>query len=97
MEINVLNFIPKEILIIVAVIYALGMFLKKIPNVPDWTIPIVLLFLSVVFTIVYTALSLGEGFTQCVIVNGTIYGILAAWGAVFSNEVIKQVRNNIKK
>jgi len=97
MDINVLEFIPKEILIMVAVIYALGMFLKKIPNVPDWTIPIALLFISIGLTIVYTALSLGEGFTQCVIVNGTIYGILAAWGAVFSNEVIKQVKNNSKK
>lgn len=91
MDISALEFIPKELLIMVAVVYALGMFLKKIPNMPDWMIPIVLLVLSIALTIVYSAISLGEGFCQVAIVNGLIYGILVASVAVFTNQVIKQV------
>ena len=94
MDINFMELLQPELLILIAVIYGLGMFFKKIPNFPDWMIPIILLIISVALTIVYKAIVLGKGFCSTTIVNGIIYGIIIATVAVFTNQVIKQVTVN---
>jgi hypothetical protein len=90
MEFNLINLIQVELIIIIAVTYVLGLFLKTIPNVPDWTIPFVLLAFAMVFSILYKAIMLMEGFTAQSILSGFLYGILIAGIAVFGNQLIKQ-------
>ena len=88
---NLLELIQPELFILIAVVYALGMFLKSIPNFPDWIIPLLLLVVAVTLTIVYKAIVLGTGFCAVTIVNGIIYGILIATVAVYANNVVKQI------
>ena len=90
MDINIMELIQVDLVILVVVIYVLGMFLKKIPNIADWTIPLVLLVVAVLLTVIYKGIALGEGLTSVTIVNGLVYGILIAGVAVFTNQVIKQ-------
>ena len=90
MDINIMELIQVDLVILVVVIYVLGMFLKKIPNIADWTIPLVLLVVAVLLTVVYKGIALEEGLTSVTIVNGLVYGILIAGVAVFTNQVIKQ-------
>jgi len=90
MEFNLIELIQAELLILIAVVYVLGLFLKKIPNIPDWTIPVILLFAAIVLTVVYKAIALAEGFTAVTFVNSVIYGILIAGICVFGNQIFKQ-------
>jgi len=86
------QFIRPELLILVAALYCLGLFLKKMPwFTAEWAIPLILLVVGIVLTILYLAIILGEGFTQITILMGLIQGILVAAVAVFFNETIKQV------
>lgn len=89
-----LKLLEPELIILIVVVYLLGMFFKKIPNFPDWAIPLILLGIAIVLTITYKAIVLDDGFTAVTIVNGIIYGILVAGLAVFTNQVIKQVTVN---
>lgn len=92
MEFNLIELIQAELLILIAVVYVLGLFLKKIPNIPDWTIPVILLFAAIMLTVVYKAIALAEGFTPITFVNSVIYGILIAGICVFGNQLVKQTR-----
>lgn len=94
MELDMVKFIQPELLILIAVIYGLGMFFKKIPNFPDWAIPLVLLAISITLTIVYMAIVLDGAFCSRTVVNGVVYGILIATIAVFTNQLIKQITVN---
>lgn len=87
-----LQFIRPELLILVAVLWCLGLFLKKMPwFTAEWAIPLILLFVGIILTILYLAIILAEGFTQITILMGLIQGILIAAVAVFFNETIKQI------
>ena len=90
MNINVLELIQADLVILIVVIYVLGMFLKKIPNMVDWAIPLVLLVVAIVLTIVYKGIALEEGITAVTTVEGFVYGVLVAGVAVFTNQIIKQ-------
>lgn len=90
MNLNIMELIQPDLIILIAVVYVLGLFFKKIPNVPDWLIPILLLIISIVLTFIYKAIALGEGMLAVTIVNSLIYGILIAGVCVFGNQLIKQ-------
>ena len=90
MDINVLELIQADLVILIVVIYMLGMFLKKIPNMVDWAIPLVLLVVAIVLTIVYKGIALEEGINAVTTVEGFVYGILVAGVAVFFNQLLKQ-------
>lgn len=90
-ELDVLNLIPPELLIIVLVIYCIGMFLKAVEKIPNWTIPPLLLGFAILITVAYMAVSLGQGVTPKTIIDGIIYGIIIASVAVFANQMYKQV------
>ena len=64
----------------VAVLYVLGIFLKRVPNLPSWTIPFILTGLGIILGI----LILG-------VPQGILQGILSAGGAVLVDQMIKQV------
>lgn len=77
---NLIKFVPEQLLILVAALYVLGMFLKKTPNVKDWTIPWVLLLAGVVFSLIIC------GFTA----TSILQGIICSFVAVAINQVYKQ-------
>lgn len=88
---KILEFIQPELFILIAVIFALGMFLKLYPKfTQEWQIPFILLGISIILTILYVAVVLGNGFSAAVIIAAFIQGVLIAASAVFGNELIKQ-------
>lgn len=88
---QILSFISPALIVLVAVVYCLGVFLKS-SKVKDKHIPLILLPSSIVITIAYMAFIQGAGINPTVIVDGLIQGILIASIAVYGNQVIKQVR-----
>lgn len=80
---EILDYIIKEALIIIPVLWILGAFLKKTPKVEDWTIPWVLLVIGIL-------LSVGIiGFT----VDAAVQGVLVAGAAVLGHQLFKQTVN----
>ena len=90
MEFNIMDLIQVELIIIIAVTYVLGLFLKSYKGISDWVIPFVLLGFGVALSILYKAVLLAEGFTPESVLSGFIYGVLIAGIAVFGNQLIKQ-------
>ena len=87
----ILEFIRPELFILVVFLWCLGLFLKKAPWFKaEWAIPFILLGVSVIFTIVYIAIVLNEGFLAEVIITGIIQATIIAALAVFGNELLKQ-------
>ena len=87
----ILKFVRPELFILVVFLWCLGLFLKKAPWFrAEWAIPFILLGVSVIFTIVYIAIVLGEGFLPEVIIMGIIQATIIAALAVFGNELLKQ-------
>lgn len=66
--------------VVVAVLYVLGTFLKRIPKIPDWGIPFILAVVGAALGF----LTVGEP-------AGLMQGILAAGAAVTCNQMVKQV------
>ncbi len=88
----VLDFIRPELLILIVFIWALGLFLKKAPwFTGEWKIPFILLFTSIIITVLYLAIILAEGFIATVIVSAIIQGTIIAALAVFGHESIQQI------
>lgn len=77
---DILKYINENYLILIAVLYVLGVFFKNTSKIPDWIIPWLLLFVSIVFSIWI------GGFTANVIIQG----ILVAGAAVLTNQLYKQ-------
>ncbi len=82
---QILAFIQPEILVVVPVLIIIGMMLKKIEQVKDWTIPIALGVMGIIFAILI--LGFNKGFTGLVILNGVIQGILSAGMAVYVHQL----------
>ncbi len=80
---DVMGYLVENALIMVPVLLVLGKFLKSIPQVPDWTIPLALLVPGVLGTMAMA------GWT----VDGAIQGILVTGVAVYGNQIWKQVQN----
>lgn len=74
------QFISENMFIVAAALYVLGVFCKKIPSVPDWTIPFVLTIIGIIFG----ALIIG-------LPEGILQGILCAGAAVLVNQMAKQI------
>lgn len=81
---NLLNFVPEQLLILVAALYVLGIFMKNSPKVLDWLIPWVLLVVGIIGSI-----TLQRGFTALAVFQG----IVATGVAVLTNQLIKQTVN----
>ena len=81
-----IKFINEQTLVLVAVIYALGVMLKGVKKIPDWTIPWILLAISVAFSIGIL------GFN----VQAIIQAVLVVAAAVYSNQLFKQTIEGFK-
>lgn len=78
---NLMNFIPEQLLILIAATYVLGIFLKRIESIKDKYITIILMVFTIAFSMVLSGLS-ATAFLQ---------GILC-WGvAVGLNQTAKQL------
>ena len=86
------EFIKPEIMILAVVLYAIGAFLKLSPKFKnEWSIPYILLGISVILTPLYVCLVLGIGWSAESVISAIIQGILIAALTVFANQLIKQV------
>mgnify|MGYP001018329165 CR=1 FL=1 len=85
---QILSFMLPEILIIIPVLIIIGMMLKKAEYIKDWTIPIILGVIGILFAILI--LGFKEGFTGPIILNGILQGILAAGMAVYVHQLTIQ-------
>ena len=79
-----MNYIAENALILIPVIYIIGMFLKGLKGVSDKYIPVVLMFVSIAFSVAMLGLN----------VDSIIQGILIAGATVLSNQLIKQSKKS---
>lgn len=77
---SLIKFVPEQLLIVVAALYVVGLFLKNTPRVQDWTIPYILLIISIFASIFLV------GFNA----TGVLQGVICAGVSVLTNQVIKQ-------
>lgn len=85
------EFLQPGLAILVVLLICVGKFLKTLPKISDWIIPIALWGLGIVITILWFGAIDGYGFTLPVFVNGFVQGTFVAALAVFGNQVYKQV------
>lgn len=85
---DMLNFISPEILVLVPVLIIIGLMLKKVKVIKDWTIPIILGVVGVVLATL--TLGFAETFNGPTILNGVIQGVLAAGMAVYVHQLTIQ-------
>ena len=82
---DILTFIQDNIVVLVPVLWILGTFLKKTPQIADWIIPWILVAIGVVLSISLLGISS----------NAVIQGILVAGGAVLTQNLIKQTAERL--
>lgn len=78
-----LEYVIKEALILIPVLFIIGMWLKSTPRVDSWMIPWVLGLLGII----------GALFLVGFDVRGVIQGILVAGVTVYSHQLITQTRD----
>lgn len=81
---NLLQFVPAELTILIAVIYVLGIILKQMKWFDDKYINVMLLAISIAFAIAI------QGYT----VNAVMYGIIVTGVATLVNQIPKQLNKN---
>ncbi|MBN1079254.1 phage holin family protein [Clostridium botulinum] len=88
---NLVQFIPESLFIVVAAIYVVGMFLKKLDSIPDKYITSMLMLFGITFAVLLSIINSQFKVTLDVIVNGVLQGVLC-WGvAVGLNQTGKQL------
>ena len=88
---NLLNFIPENLLILIAAIYVLGNFLKRLESVQDKYITCILMLFGITFAILLNIINSQYKVIFDVVVNGILQGILC-WGvSVGINQTAKQL------
>lgn len=80
---DLIQFVPEQLLVLVVALYIIGMMLKSTVRVPDWLIPWILLVVSITGSV---ALLGGTA-------NAVIQGVICTGVAVYTNQLIKQTIN----
>ena len=89
---NILDFIGKELFIVIAAIYVMGIFLKKIESVKDKWITVILMLVGITVAVLLNMINSQYKIALDVIVNGLLQGILC-WGvSIGINQTVKQVQ-----
>lgn len=78
---NILDFVGEGYMIIIAVLYVIGIFIKQTDFIKDKYIPVSLMLVGIVCSL----------FLEYEISNAVFQGILCAGVAVLGNETIKQL------
>lgn len=84
---TVFSLIDPKLFIVLAACWVLGIGIKRIPKIPDWTI----VFIVTAFAIVITSWTLGWS------PESLIQGILVGAFAVFGNQVVKQAKKGTEQ
>lgn len=88
---NLLTFIPENLLILIASIYVLGIFLKKLNSVKDNYITLILMVFAITFAVLLNIVNSQYKVLYEAIINAILQGILC-WGvAVGINQTAKQI------
>lgn len=75
------EYIKPEAYSLIPALFLIGVFIKKIPKIPDWIIPFVLMMFGVIGAVLII------GFT----IYGIVQGVLVAGAAVYINQLGKQL------
>lgn len=89
MENLILQYLKPELVVLIPVLYFIGLALKKAAFVKDNYIPLILGAISIVLVFIYI-LAL-EGWSMNVIWFSIVQGVLAGAGAVYINQIYKQL------
>lgn len=88
---DIMSFIPSNLLIVIVAIYVVGVFLKKIEMIKDKYITILLMLFGITFAVLLSIINAKYKVSLEVIVNGLLQGILC-WGvSVGVNQTVKQL------
>lgn len=71
---NLMNFIPEQLLILIASTYVMGVFLKRIESIKDKYITIILMVFTIAFSMLLSGLS-ATAFLQGILCWGVSVGI----------------------
>ncbi|MBU9710149.1 phage holin family protein [Bacillus tamaricis] len=85
-RVDLLEYIVEDALILIPVLMIIGKMLKDTPKIMDWTIPYLLLILGVVLSVLIMGVS----------IDSFIQGILVTGAAVFTHQLVKQTRKQLK-
>lgn len=77
---DLMQFVPEQLLILVGCLYVIGMLLKEIKEIKDWTIPLILLGVAILGSIGLQGLS----------VMAVVQGVICTGVSVLGNQIIKQ-------
>lgn len=77
---ELIQFVPEQLIIVIAVLGGVGVLLKNTPNIPDWIIPYVLMIIGVV-----AAISI-NGFST----TSILQGVIASFCSTGVNQLFKQ-------
>ena len=89
MEDLILNYVKPELLVLIPILYLIGLALKKASFIKDKFIPLILGILGVILVFVYL-ISI-KGWSTELIGMSIVQGVLIAGGAVYGNNIIKQL------
>ena len=89
MENLILQYLKPELIVLIPVLYFIGLAFKKAAFVKDKYIPLILGAISILLVFIYI-LAL-EGWSMNVIWFSFIQGVLACAGAVYFNQIYKQL------
>lgn len=84
---NIEELIIENKLILIPVLIVLGIIIKRIQAIPDKFIPLILLFLGILFSVLTE-----NAFTLQSVVQSIIQGILVTGAAVLGNQIPKQLK-----
>ena len=84
---NFTEFLNQNVYIVSVVLFIIGLFLKKTPRIPNWSIPYILSIIGIVLC--NLILSLG--------IDTTLQGILSAGIAVYAHQLYKEGKICISK
>lgn len=90
-NLNLIELVPSNLLILVAVLYVLGSGLKKSLTVPDKYITLILLVLGITLSILLAIINAQYKTLLEAAINGLMHGIIC-WGiAIGINQTAKQL------
>lgn len=90
-NLNLVQFIPSNLILLVAALYVLGIGLKKANTIPDKYITVILLILGITFAILLSIINAQYKTLLEAITNGILQGIIC-WGvAIGVNQTAKQL------
>lgn len=88
---NLLTFIPENLLILIAAIYVMGIFLKRLEKLKDNYITVILMIFAITFAVLLNLINGPYKVLYEAVINAILQGILC-WGvAIGINQTGKQL------